>query len=796
MIGKTLSHYKIREQIGAGGMGVVYRAQDERLERDVALKVLPSDALTDEEARKRFRKEALALSKLNHPNIATVFDFDHQEGVDFLVMEFIAGEPLAAKQAHGPLTEKEVVSLGWQISSALEEAHEHGVVHRDLKPGNVMVIPKGHVKVLDFGLAKLLRQGGDADATRSIAETKAVAGTLPYMAPEQLRNEPLDARTDLHALGAVLYEMATGKRVFAEDSAPRLTDAILHRSPVSARAMNPRISPELDRIILKCLEKDPENRYQSAKEVAVDLRRLAQPTGDTAIAAPAPTTWRGKRLVLAAGAAAVVLAALFLAFNVGGTRNRLLSCGGPPRIESIAVLPLENLSGDSSQEYFADGMTEALITELSQLSGLKKVTSRTSVMQFKQKNRSTPEIAKMLGVDAIIEGSVLREGDQVRITVQLIHGATDRHLWAQSFDRELRGILALHSEVAQAIAEEIKVALTPQERALVGRARPVKPEAYELYLRGHFQSSGRTPEGLKKGLEYFQGAINADPSYALGYIGLADSYLLLADYGVLQPSEGYPRAKVAVARALKIDDSLAEAHASLVQLSMRDWDLQAAEKEYRRALELNPNYPTAHHWYALFLSSLGRHEEAIREIKRAWELDPLASIIRGAEVMILFYARKYDRTIEACQKALELDPNFGGFHGWQGAAYLEKGMFDRGVAGFERNAVAAARAPHVLGRLGYAYSRAGRRAEAVKILRQLEELSKRQYVSSYDIALVHVGLGEKPQALAWLEKAYKTKEGAMWLAFLNVSPWFEILRSDQRFQDLLRRMNFPESSGK
>ncbi|MBI1739247.1 MAG: protein kinase, partial [Acidobacteria bacterium] len=367
MIGKTLSHYKILEQIGAGGMGVVYRARDERLERDVALKVLPADALPDEDARKRFRKEALALSSLNHPNIATVFDFDHQEGVDFLAMEFIAGESLAEKLQRGPLSEKEIASLGGQIASALDEAHEHGVVHRDLKPGNVMVTPKGQAKVLDFGLAKLLRSGGDADLTRSVTETKAVAGTLPYMAPEQLSGEPLDARTDIHALGAVLYEMATGQRPFREQSVPRLTDAILHQPPVSARVVNARVSPELDRIILKCLEKDPENRYQSAKEVAVDLRRLASPTGTTA-AAPAVSVGRKRPgVVLTAGIALVAVAAVLLAFNAGGLRERLLGRAGPPQIKAIAVLPLENLSRDPEQEYFTDGMTEALISNLAQI---------------------------------------------------------------------------------------------------------------------------------------------------------------------------------------------------------------------------------------------------------------------------------------------------------------------------------------------------------------------------------------------------------------------------------------------
>ncbi|MFB3154728.1 MAG: protein kinase, partial [Candidatus Acidiferrales bacterium] len=479
MIGKTLSHYRIVEKIGAGGMGEVYRARDEHLGRDVAIKVLPAGTLADEQARKRFRKEALSLSKLNHPNIATVFDFDTQDGTDFLVMELVEGVTLSDKLAGGPLPEKEITRLGLQLAEALEEAHERGVVHRDLKPGNVMVTPKGQAKILDFGLAKLLRPdvASATATTESFTETQAAAGTLPYMAPEQVRAENVDARSDIYAAGAVLYEMATGQRAFPETQTGRLMDAILNRAPQPPSGLNRRVSPGLEGIILKALEKEPENRYQSAKELAVDLRRLGIPGSAAAVlSARRPATRR--RMVWAAGVALVALLAVLVGLNVGGLRERLLGGVVPGQITSLAVLPLENLMGDPEQDYCVAGMHEALITELSKIGALT-VISRTSAMRYRNTDKSVPEIARELGVDAVVEGSVLRVENTVRITAQLIEAATDRHLWADNFDRELRDILALHSDVARAIARQIRVTLTPKEESRLAAARPVNPEAFE-----------------------------------------------------------------------------------------------------------------------------------------------------------------------------------------------------------------------------------------------------------------------------------------------------------------------------
>ena len=426
-VGGTLGHYRVLERIGAGGMGVVFRAHDERLDRDVAIKLLPPGAVNDEPARKRFRKEALTVSKLNHPNIATIYDFDSQEGVDFLVMELIPGATLDEKLAAGPLSEKEILRLATQMVEGLAAAHAHGVVHRDLKPGNLRVTPDGRLKILDFGLAKLFLPASPTAATESLIQSQALSGTLPYMAPEQLLSEAVDGRTDIHAFGTVLYEMATGQRPFTETQSSRLTDSILHQIPVSPRAVNARVSPELERIIMKCLEKAPENRYQSARELEVDMRRLglsaSLPTGRVGAKSQA-----SRRIPLIVAAAVLIaLVVLLSATNPSHWRDRLSNAARPEHIESLAVLPLTNLSGDPAQDYFADGMTEELTTELAHIGALR-VISRTSVMQYKSVRKPLPEIARELNVDAVLEGSVLRSGNRVRITAQLIQAAADKHL--------------------------------------------------------------------------------------------------------------------------------------------------------------------------------------------------------------------------------------------------------------------------------------------------------------------------------------------------------------------------------
>jgi serine/threonine-protein kinase len=785
-LGLELGHYRIAEKIGSGGMGAVYRARDEHLDREVAIKVLLPGTLADESARKHFRKEALALSKLNHPNIATIFDFDTQQGVDFLAMEYIPGSTLSEKLPAGPLPQKEVLWLGIEVAEGLSAAHEHGVVHRDLKPGNLRLTLDGRLKILDFGLAKLRQPSRESAATESVLESRAITGTLPYMAPEQVLGAEIDARTDIHAAGLVLYEMATGRRPFAELEHLQLMGAILHKSPPPPSTLCPAVSGELERIIGKCLEKEPENRYQSAKELAIDLRRLQAPARAGA-AAPVGASRKGRwRTLAAAGTAVFMLAAIAIGFNAGAIRERLAGHRGAP-IQSIAVLPLANLSHDPEQEYFADGMTEALITELSQISSLK-VISRTSAMHYKGASEPLPQVARELNVDGVVEGSVLRSGDRVRITAQLIYAPSDTHVWAKSYERDMRGVLTLQSEVAQAIASEIRAKVTPEEQTRLASARPVNPEAYELYLKGRYEWNKRTKDGMRRGLDYFQQAIELDPTYSLAYSGVADSYALLGENELISGREVYPKAKAAALKALELDETSAEAHTSFGGV-LFDYDRnpQAALKEFETAIRLNPNYATAHHWYATKFAMLGRSEEAYREIEQARRLDPLSERINANVALVLYYGRQYDRAIVAAHRALELEPTNDTAHWYLGHILLQRGTPEMALAEYQEwERLTGSSCFSCLIRV---HAAAGNRREALKILDQLKQQSKREYVSPVAFAEAYTALGENDEAMTWLEKGFEDYAGGM--DILKAEPAFDRLRSDPRFQDLLRRMNFP-----
>jgi eukaryotic-like serine/threonine-protein kinase len=602
MIGKILGHHRILEKIGAGGMGEVYRARDEQLERDVALKVLRASALADGTDRRRLRKEALALSKLNHPNIETVHEFDTQDGIDFLVVEYVAGVTLSDKLTRGALTEKEGLRLAEQLADGLAAAHAQGIVHLDLKPGNLRVTPEGRLKILDFGLARLLAPettvGTTTTETRT--ETYAVAGTLPYMPPEQLRGEAVDHRSDIWAAGVVLYEMATGRRPFGSELPTALAIDIQTKSPTPPSRLRPGLSPALEHIILKCLEKDPDLRYQSARDLCADFRRLAAAASATEHGTLLPATykaaerWRGfpvwKLVPVLIVLASAVVGLVFKAKWGKGTSVGSSS----PVITSLAVLPLADLSGHHEQDYVVEGLHEALITELSKIRALR-VISRTSTIRYKGYDRSLPQVARELGVDAVVEGSVLRSGNRLRVSTQLVQVNPERHLWADKFDRELTDILYLTSDVAQAVAREIRVTLSAADQAQLAGARHVNANAYELYAVGRHHWNQRTLDGYKRAIDSFLKALEQDPGYPPVYAALADSYMLLGEQGGLPQDEARSRAAAAIRKALELDGTLAEAHASLGQWKFYyDWNWLEAEQSFKRAIELNPSYAAVH----------------------------------------------------------------------------------------------------------------------------------------------------------------------------------------------------------
>jgi len=793
MVGRTVSHYRILEKLGGGGMGVVYKAEDTKLGRSVALKFLAEELCQDRQALKRFQREARAASSLNHPHICVVLDIDEHEGKPFIAMELLEGQPLDHRIAGRPLPVDELLDVAIQVSEALDAAHAKGIIHRDIKPANVFVTQQAQAKVLDFGLAKILKPVSDLTSTGSLTDPYALVGTVPYMAPEQLRGEAVDARTDLYAVGGLLFEMATARRAFTEALGPHLAYAILHQMPVTPRAFNPNVPPELERIVLKCLEKNPQNRYQSAKELAVDLQRLKRDTESARVGAGLARPREGRALpyAAAAGVTLTIVLALLVGLNVGGLRERLLTGVGArsrpggmplPKIESIAVLPLENLSGDREQEYFADGMTEAVITNLGQIETLR-VISRTSVMQYKgaRPKGGIREIGQQLNVDAVVEGSVMRSADRVRITAQLIEAKTDRHLWARSYERDLRDVLTLQSEVARAVAGEVKAKLTPDVEARLARARPVDPEAHELYLKG---SDSLERRDTKKSLEYFQQAIQKDPNFARAYLGIAEVYRSLGGWEELAPVEAYAKEKAFARKALELDDSLDEAHLVLADaLFQGDWDWTGAVREVKRALEVNPNSDRAHGAYSMYLTLLGRSEEGIAEARRGLEIAPRLAGPYGWLGTAYYWGRRYDDALAQYEKALQVHPGANlrvGF-GW---AYREKGMYKEAIAEF----LQLPDGPLKFGHGGNAYARAGNKAEAHKAIQKLIELSK-QRVGNLAVALVYAGLGEKDRAFEWLEKAYKVHDKGM--CYLKVDPTLDPLRSDPRFQDLLRRMNFP-----
>jgi serine/threonine protein kinase/tetratricopeptide (TPR) repeat protein len=786
MIGKRLGRYLVLAEAGAGGMGTVYRAHDERLDRDVALKILNPAALGGEQGRARFRNEAVALARLNHPNIGAVYDFDSHEGVDFLVMEYVDGQTLAARVVQGCLTEKEAGTLGMQIASALEEAHRNGVIHRDLKPGNVMLTPKGGAKVLDFGLAKLLGPPGSLSATLDLTATSAAIGTPPYMAPEQLTGAPVDARTDIYALGLILYEMVTGRRAFREELATMLVDAILHRAPVSPRAIQDTISPEFERIVMKCLEKDPDDRYQSARELEVDLRRLVAPrSGSLTAPIPIPRRSRNKLWYAVAGAAGATALAALLFFLWPRLSPRIAP---DTAINSIAVLPLENLSHDPGQQYFADGMTDELITTLSQIGGLR-VIARTSVMHYKDTSEPVARIAKELGVAAVVEGTVLSADGEVRITAQLIQPSTNENLWAQSYDGRLKDVIALQNQVARDIARQIRAKLQPDVQARLASNKTVNPQAFQAYLKGRYYRAILNPQAARTSLRYYQESVKEDPNYAEAYASLAEEYVTTANNGWMDQEEGLREGEVAAQEALARDPNQARAYLALSMIAGSKWDWAAAERDWQRVLALNPGYARAWEWHSYMLAETGRIDQAVKEAEHAADLDPLSPLVTFNTGQILYWARSYQQASAELQKIIAANPNFFVADYYAGCIDLQEGKLADGIRKLERANSLAPGEPTTLATLVFAYAHAGERPKAESAFEELRRGPGGVPASPYLLALAELGLSEKDKAIASLELAYQQRD--IKLPLMLPEPLFDSLRSDPRFQAILAKMGLP-----
>ena len=781
--GQRLGHYEVIRELGRGGMGTVYLAQDNELGRKVALKILPSGFSGRYVPASRFRKEAQVVSALNHPNILTIHEIGHIDSVDFIATEFIDGVTLRDRIAGGPMQATEAVEIGVQIAAALAEAHAAGIIHRDIKPENIMIRRDGLVKVLDFGIAKLAdtQDAGTGITTGGEYNGSLPIGTPKYMSPEQLRGQPIDARSDIWSFGIVLYEALTG----------HVPDSDADDDRWRARRDEGRSEPvkELRQVVRRCLERDTEGRYQSAQQVLDDLKGLRRAMRDGVDANETAPRLRARRyasFAVVALLATVVAAFVYvLAFRGGDWAI--------PEIKNLAVLPIETVGTDAqTEDYFADGLTEGLINDLSQIGALR-VIARTSTMRYKSRQQPLPQIAQELNVEAVVQVSIQRTGGLIRLSAKLIHAPTGRLIWERSYERPERDILSLQREMTRDIANEISIKLTPQEWERLSSSRPVDPKAYEEYLLGRFYLNKRNEPAIKTAITHFDAAIANDPDFALPYAFLADAYFALGTefIAALPPAEALARGEASALKAVELDDTLAEAHTALAVIRLYSWRWAEAEQGFKRALDLNPNYAAAHSWYALYFASQGRVGEAIARMYRARDLDPLSPHINQNVGWMLHFARQFDEEIEQYNRALELDPNFMFARRRLAAAYSAKGMNDAAIAECEKVIAIAGRSATSLGGLGRVYARAGRKNDARRILDELLEMKKHQRVSSYVLAYLYANLGERTTAFEWLERAYEERSYAM--VFLKVVLDFdEGFRQDPRFQDLVLRVGLAQ----
>jgi len=833
-VNTVLSHYRIVSKIGAGGMGEVYLAQDTRLDRKVALKILPVELASNRDRMERFVREAKSAAALSHPNIAQIFEIGEHEGTHYIAMEFIDGVTLSEK-FHRERTElRKLLRFLQHAAEGLARAHVAGIVHRDLKPDNIMITQDGHAKVLDFGLAKLIDQSPLPKSDSSEVATAVMAhhstpgtvmGTIGYMSPEQAqgKTKEIDTRSDVFSFGCILFEACTGKKPFEGESVIKSLHMVVYESPPLIADLNPSAPPELQRIVRRCLAKDPDDRYQSIKDIAIELRELRRELEgagiDTTVPPPARSntaevsgagvtrsqsvepmvglspsslqTHASSAEYLVTGLKQHKLAAAILAFIVVGAGITmvavyLLRRTSTVAITSIAVMPFVNEGGKAEFDYLSDGMTDTLISSLSQVPNLS-VKARSSVFRYKGKDTNPQTIAKELNVQALLNGRIAQRGDQLTLTLELVDAKTENIIWSEQYNRKEAELVSLQSEIARDVSTKLRTKLSGAEEQKVAKTYTANHEAYQLYLKGLYHWNKRTPESLKTSVDYFNQAIEKDPRYAQAYAGMALAYVIFPQYSIGKPAEAMPKGKAAAKKALELDETLAEAHAALGQaLFSYDRNVAESDREYQRAIELNPNYATAHQWYSgSTLTATGRFAQAITEGRRAVELDPL-SLIANVELSATYgYARQNDQAIAQLRKVIELDPNWYLSHMVLCQTYSYNRQFTEAIAECEK-ARGLDDDPAVLGYLARAYVLSGKRNEAMNVVAQMHELSKQRYVPAYGFGVAYAALDDKDQAFQWLVRSLQ--DNAWEITYLKVDPSMDSLRTDPRFDDLVRRV--------